>query len=81
MVGRISDFDLARPGGPVLYTIDGVEVWVGSEGWDERLARLDGVLGELDDRGERVESVDLRFRDLVVLSPRASTSRGKRKGH
>ncbi|MBI3458634.1 MAG: FtsQ-type POTRA domain-containing protein [Candidatus Rokubacteria bacterium] len=81
VAGRISEIDLARPGGPVLYTIDGIEVWVGSEGWDERLARLDGVLGELDDRGERVESVDLRFRDLVVLSPRASTSRGKRKGH
>jgi len=28
------------------------------------------VLGELEDHGERVESVDLRFRDLVVLRPR-----------
>jgi hypothetical protein len=30
------------------------------------------VLGELDDHGERVDSLDLRFRDLVVLKPRPS---------
>ncbi|MBI4014311.1 MAG: FtsQ-type POTRA domain-containing protein [Candidatus Rokubacteria bacterium] len=70
LAARISEIDLERPGGPVLYTVDGAAVWLGSEGWEERLARLDGVLGELEERGERVESVDLRFRDLVVLRPR-----------
>jgi cell division protein FtsQ len=71
VVARISEIDLERAGGPVLYTVDGASVWLGAEGWDERLARLDGVLGDLDDHGERVDSLDLRFRDLVVLKPRA----------
>ena len=70
MAGRISEIYLAPAEGPVLYLLDGAEVRVGTESWDERLARLDGVLGELDVRGERVSSVDLRFRDLVVLRPR-----------
>jgi len=73
IAGRISEIDLEPADGPVLYTVDGVEVRVGHEGWDARLARLDGVLGELDERGERVESIDLRFRDLVVLRPRTVT--------
>lgn len=73
IAGRISEIDLEPADGPVLYTVDGVEVRVGHEAWDDRLARLDGVLGELDERGERVESVDLRFRDLVVLRPRTAT--------
>lgn len=72
VAARISEIDLERPGGPVLYTLDGTSVWLGSEGWAERLSRLDGVLGELEGHGERVESVDLRFRDLVVLRPRPS---------
>jgi hypothetical protein len=54
----------------VLYLVDGIEVRLGSEAWADRLARLDGVLGELDARGERVAAVDLRFRDQVVLTPR-----------
>jgi cell division protein FtsQ len=72
VVARISEIDLEPAGGPVLYTVDGAAVWLGAEGWDERLARLDGVLGELDDHHERVDSLDLRFRDLVVLKPRPS---------
>lgn len=75
----VSEIDLSRGEGPVFYTAEGVEVRVGREGWDERLARLDGVLGELEERGERVESVDLRFRDLVVLKPRGLTARRAHK--
>jgi cell division protein FtsQ len=67
---RISEIDLERPGGPVLYTTDGIVVWLGREAWEERLARLDAVLGEIEEHGEPVESVDLRFRDLVVWRPR-----------
>ncbi|MGH7265119.1 MAG: cell division protein FtsQ/DivIB, partial [Candidatus Rokuibacteriota bacterium] len=68
--GRISEIDLAGAGGPVLYTLDGVEVRLPREGWDEQLARFDGVLGELEDRGEHAGLVDLRYRDLVVIRPR-----------
>ena len=67
---RVSEVDLGRTHGPVLYLIDGVEVRLGSDAWDDRLARLDGVLADLDARGERVASIDLRFRDQVVLTPR-----------
>jgi len=69
--------DLAHPHGPVLYLVDGIEVRLGSDAWGDRLARLDGVLGDLDARGERVASIDLRFRDQVVLTPRTpATSAG-----
>jgi cell division septal protein FtsQ len=49
----------------VLYTVDGVEVRLGSEEWDERLARLEGVLAQV--ATEDVNGVDLRFKDQVVL--------------
>jgi cell division protein FtsQ len=70
LAARISEIDLARPHGPVLYLLDGIEVRLGPDAWNDRLARLDGVLGELDARGERVASIDLRFRDQVVMTPR-----------
>jgi cell division protein FtsQ len=66
---RVSEIDLAPSEGPVLYLVDGTAVRMGTAAWDERLARLEGVLTDLDSRGERVAGVDLRFRDLVVLTP------------
>lgn len=77
---RISEVDLGPAEGPVLYTTDGMAVQLGPRAWDERLARLDGVLGELEGRGERVEWVDLRFRDQVVLWPRPAAPPGLRAG-
>jgi cell division septal protein FtsQ len=49
----------------VLYTVDGVEVRLGTEDWDERLARLEGVLAQV--ATQDVSGVDLRFKDQVVL--------------
>src|SRR5262245_1363892 len=71
LAARVSEIDLARAHGPVLYLVDGIEVRLGPDAWVDRLARLDGVLGDLDAHGERVASIDLRFRDQVVLTPRA----------
>lgn len=65
LTAEISEIDMSRSEGPVLYTIDGVEVRLGSEEWDERLARLEGVLAQV--ATEDVHGVDLRFRDQVVL--------------
>jgi cell division protein FtsQ len=65
LAGEISEIDMSRPEGPVLYTVDGVEVRLGSEEWEERLARLEGVLAQV--AIEDVHAVDLRFRDQVVL--------------
>jgi len=65
LASEISEIDMSRPEGPVLYTIDGVEVRLGSEEWEERLARLEGVLAQV--ATQDVHGVDLRFRDQVVL--------------
>jgi cell division protein FtsQ len=67
---RVSEVDMEPADGPVLYMLDGTAAWLGPDGWDERLARLDAVLGRLAEQQEPVVSVDLRFRDLVVLRPR-----------
>jgi cell division septal protein FtsQ len=69
VVAQISEIDVGRPEGPVLYTVDGVEVRIGDEDWEARLGRLGGVLARLQASGETVTSVDLRFRDQVVLTP------------
>lgn len=65
LVAEIAEIDMGRADGPVLYTVDGVEVRLGHEDWDERLARLEGVLAQV--ARDDVRTVDLRFRDQVVL--------------
>lgn len=65
LTAEISEIDMSRTEGPVLYTVDGVEVHLGADEWDERLARLEGVLAQV--ATQDVSGVDLRFRDQVVL--------------
>jgi cell division septal protein FtsQ len=65
LTGEISEIDMSRREGPVLYTIDGVEVRLGHEDWEERLQRLEGVLAQV--ATQDVRAVDLRFRDQVVF--------------
>jgi cell division septal protein FtsQ len=70
LASEISEIDMSRREGPVLYTLEGIEVRLGTEQWDERLARLEGVLAQLATQGggsSAVTAVDLRFRDQVVL--------------
>jgi len=69
LLAKISEVDVSRAEGPVLYTVDGVEVRLGKDDWEARLGRLQGVLAQLEASGEAVTSVDLRFRDQVVLQP------------
>jgi len=64
---EISEIDVSQPDGPVLYTVGGVEVRLGADEWDERLARLEGVLAQTAAREGGLRMVDLRFRDQVVL--------------
>lgn len=68
LVSEISEIDVGRRDGPVLYTVDGIEVRLGGEDWDERLARLQGVLGQVATGPDAVRTIDLRFRDQVVLT-------------
>ena len=67
LLQSVSEIDMSRAEGPVLYTLDGVEVRIGVEDWEARLARLLGVLAQLKASGETVTAIDLRFRDQVVL--------------
>ena len=67
LLREISEVDVSRPEGPVLYMLDGVEVRIGREDWDERMGRLGGVLAQLRASGQQATSIDLRFRDQVVL--------------
>jgi cell division protein FtsQ len=65
LTAEISEIDMSRREGPVLYTVDGVEVRLGTEDWEERLTRLEGVLSQI--ATQDVRTVDLRFRDQVVF--------------
>jgi cell division protein FtsQ len=67
LLSEISEVDVSRPDGPVLYLLDGTEVRLGSEDWEGRMGRLGGVLAQLRASGQTVTSIDLRFRDQVVL--------------
>lgn len=70
LASEIAEIDVGRADGPVLWTVDGVEVRLGTEDWEDRLARLEGVLAQV--ATEDVRAVDLRFRDQVVLRRGAS---------
>ena len=67
LLRQISEIDVSRPDGPVLYTVEGVEVRLGAEDWEARLGRLQGVLAQVRAGGQPVSAIDLRFRDQVVL--------------
>ena len=66
-VSEISEVDVSRPEGPVLYMVNGVEVRLGREDWGSRLGRLQRVVAQLRATNQSVTSIDLRFRDQVVL--------------
>jgi cell division protein FtsQ len=68
LTAQISEIDMSRGEGPVLYTVDGVEVRLGTEDWDERLGRLEGVLAEVGRDAQGVRTIDLRFRNQVVFT-------------
>ena len=67
LAGEISEINVGSTDGPVLYTVGGIEVRLGADEWDERLARLEAVLAQKAARDGAIRSVDLRFRDQVVL--------------
>ena len=68
LAGEISEIDMSRREGPILYTVGGIEVRLGYEEWEQRLARLEGVLAQVGRQSGTVSTIDLRFRDQVVLT-------------
>jgi cell division septal protein FtsQ len=80
---EIAEVDMGRAGGPVLLTMSGVEVHLGTEywggdDWPDRLARLQGVLATVAAQHPDVSVVDLRFKDQVVLRRGGQPSDGRR---
>ena len=74
---RISEIDVERVGqGRCSTWSTGRRCGWGASAGTSGSGRLEGVLGELEERGERAESVDLRFRDLVVLTPHSPAPPG-----
>lgn len=67
LAGEISEIDVGGGDGPVLYTLGGIEVRLGTDEWDERLSRLETLLAQKTAREGGIRVVDLRFRDQVVL--------------
>jgi cell division protein FtsQ len=66
----ISEIRIAPGSGLVIYTVaDGAEIRVGSGALGSRdLERLWRVLTDIRDGGREAETVDLRFRDQVVVT-------------
>jgi cell division protein FtsQ len=66
---EISEIRIAPESGLVIYTVaDGAEIRVGSGALDERdLTRLWMVLSDIRARGDEIESIDMRFKDQVVV--------------
>jgi cell division protein FtsQ len=77
---ELSEVRIAPGSGLIIYTVaDGAEVRVGSGALDSRgLSLLASVLLDLRAKGERAESIDLRFRDQVIVKERADVARGTR---
>jgi cell division protein FtsQ len=67
LAAQVSEIDMSESAGPVLYTMDGIEVRLGVGEWPDRLARLEGVLAQVASHDPTVTAVDLRFRDQVVI--------------
>jgi cell division protein FtsQ len=66
---EISEIRIAPGSGLVIYTVaDGAEIRVGSGALGSRdLERLWRVLRDIRDRGEEAETIDLRFKDQVIV--------------
>jgi cell division protein FtsQ len=66
LASQISEIDMSRRDGPILYTVGGIEVRIGDEDWEQRLARLEGLLAQVSSQST-VIAIDLRYRDQVIL--------------
>jgi cell division protein FtsQ len=75
---EISEIRIAPGSGLIIYTVaDGAEVRVGSGALDARgLALLSSVLLDLRAKGAKAESIDMRFRDQVIVRQSPGVARG-----
>ena len=70
MLGRISEVYIAYPDDPILFTTDdGVAVRIGVGSLADKLERLDRMLIRLENVDIITPTIDLRFRDQVIVRP------------
>ena len=76
---EISEVRIAPGSGLVIYTVaDGAEIRVGTGALDSRgMQRLSMVLSDLQSRGVKAESIDVRFRDQIVVRPCREAAAGR----
>jgi cell division protein FtsQ len=79
LAAEMSEVRIAPGSGLVIYTVaDGAEIRVGSGALDSRgMKRLSMVLSDLSSRGIKAESIDLRFRDQIVVKPAQGGAGGR----
>jgi len=79
LAAEMSEVKIAPGSGLVIYTVaDGAEIRVGSGALDARgMRRLAMVLSDLRSRGVKAESIDMRFRDQIVVRPARDAARGR----
>jgi len=71
LAAEMSEVRIAPGSGLVIYTVaDGAEIRIGSGALNaDGMKRLSMVLSDLRSRGVRAESIDMRFRDQIVVKP------------
>jgi cell division protein FtsQ len=71
LAAEMSEVRIAPGSGLVIYTVaDGAEIRVGSGALDAHgMKRLSMVLADLRARGVKAETIDVRFRDQIVVRP------------
>jgi cell division protein FtsQ len=79
LAAEMSEVRIAPGSGLVIYTVaDGAEIRVGSGALDSSgMERLSMVLSDLRSRGVKAESIDLRFRDQIVVKPAQGGAGGR----
>ena len=70
MLGRISEVYIAYPNDPILFTTDdGMAVRIGVGSLAEKLGLLDRMITRLKNLDIKTPTIDLRFRDQVIIRP------------
>lgn len=70
MLDGISEIHMAKRDDPVLFTTgDAMAIRIGIGGLFEKLSRLEQIMTRLDQDGIKTPTVDLRFRDQVIIQP------------
>ncbi len=55
-----SDFNLKNPNNLIVYTLDGIEIWLGTENFDKKIKEIPDVIVEIRQKGTVPEYIDLR---------------------